>query len=386
MTAKTKPADPAETAPAPEAADDQPAPDLPMRGIDREALKRLDPEIEAMRRAAAERTAAAAARAKPAAAPKPQPETAADPLAEIQDPALRRALASLQTHIEASPRPATPPPPPPPPEKKGQLILFPQWAEDRRAAVHAVFRSALFPALNFKEGRPFLKEKRIASVEGVTVFFTGEQFDQSDLDVYLELLQFAHETPFGMECTFSAYSLLKALNRAKGNKDHKRLHSELTRLRSGTVDMTDHGIRYFGGLIEGGIKDEITKHYNIRINPDFARFFKSGLWASLDKEQRRALGRDQTAKALHAYYSTHAAPGLHTYEKLAAIIGLQNKTSRNLRANIIKAHEAMKRIGFMSDYEAGPKTITAKINHTPGQAHHLVKKIIKGRKAKKGTG
>ena len=81
-------------------------------------------------------------------------------------------------------------------EQKGQLILFPQWAEDRRAAAHAIFRSALFPALNFKEGRPFFKEKRIVSVDGVEVFFTGEQFDQSDLDVYLELLNIAHESPF----------------------------------------------------------------------------------------------------------------------------------------------------------------------------------------------
>ena len=191
-------------------------------------------------------------------------------------------------------------PEPPKAEQKGQLILFPQWAEDRRAAAHAIFRSALFPALNFKEGRPFLKEKRIVSVEGVQVFFTGEQFDQSDLDVYLELLNIAHETPFGVECCFTAYSLLKALGRATGKADYQQLHGELIRLRAGTVDMTDHGIRYFGGLIEGGIKDEITNYYAISINPRFARFFKAGMWASLDLQQRRALGRNQTAKALHA--------------------------------------------------------------------------------------
>ena len=66
----------------------------------------------------------------------------------------------------------------------GQEAALPPCPQDRRAAPNAVFRSALFPALNFKESRPFLKGEKLASVEGVDVYFTGERFDQSDLDVY----------------------------------------------------------------------------------------------------------------------------------------------------------------------------------------------------------
>lgn len=277
-------------------------------------------------------------------------------------------------------------PEPPKAEQKGQLILFPQWAEDRRAAPYATFRSALFPALNFKEGRPFLKEKRIVSVEGVQVFFTGEQFDQSDLDVYLELLNIAHETHFGVECCFTAYGLLTALGRATGKANHKWLHSVLIRLCAGTVDMTDHKVRYFGHLVDGGIKDEISKRYTIRINPDFARLFKAGMWSSLDIQQRRDLRRNQTAKALHAYYSTHAAPGPHRYEKLAALVGLNSKNPRDVKANLIRAHGELKRVGFLSDYEAGADTIKAAPNHTPSQARHIVKKIIKARRSRQAKG
>ena len=298
---------------------------------------------------------------------------------------MQRREAAEKAAAAADPRPA----PPRPDEKpKAQVIQFPQWSDERRAAMHAAFRSALFPALNFKEGRPFLKEKRLASVEGVAVIFTGEQFDQSDLDVFLELLNIAKETLLGVECSFSAYSLLKTLGRATGNANHKWLHSVLIRLRSGTVDMTDHKIRYFGGLIEGGFKDEITKHYTISINPKWARFFKAGLWASLDNDQRRALGRNQTAKALHAYYSTHAAPGPHSYRKLAELVGLNNKQQRDVRANIIKAHDELKRVGFLSDYEAGANTIKTTTNHTPSQAHHLIGKVAKPRSPRtpKSTG
>ena len=290
---------------------------------------------------------------------------------------IQRREAAEKARAAADPRPVLPRPDEKP---KAQVIQFPQWSDERRAAMHAAFRSALFPALNFKEGRPFLKEKRLASVEGVAVIFTGEQFDQSDLDVFLELLNIAKETLLGVECSFSAYSLLKTLGRATGNANHKWLHSVLIRLRSGTVDMTDHKIRYFGGLIEGGFKDEITKHYTISINPKWARFFKAGLWASLDNNQRRALGRNQTAKALHAYYSTHAAPGPHSYRKLAELVGLENSNKRDMKANIIKAHEELKRVGFLSDYEAGANTIKTTINHTPSQTQHITGKIAKPRR------
>lgn len=266
------------------------------------------------------------------------------------------------------------------PPSSAQLIEFPPWPDDRRATAQAVFRSALFPAMNFSEGRPFLKEKKLVSVEGVEVIFTGEQFDQSDLDVYLELLKIARQSPFGAECRFSAYSLLKALGRATGKANYKWLHSVIIRLCGGTVDMTDHKARYFGSLVNGGTKDENTQHYNITINTAFSCFFNAGLWASLDNQQRCVLGRNQTAKALHAYYSTHAAPGLHTFEKLAGLVGLRNKQRRDMRANLIKAHDELKRIGFLSDYAVRENTIKPTINHTPSQNRHLVQKSAKARR------
>jgi TrfA protein len=299
---------------------------------------------------------------------------------------LRRVMARLGASIaKKSITQVKPEPEPSKAEQKGELILFPKWADERRATVHAIFRSALFPALNNKQPRRYyLEQTRVCSVEGVDVLFMGQQFDQSDLDVYLELLNIAHETPFGVECCFTAYSLLKALGRRTGKADYQQLHTELIRLCAGTVDMTDHRVRYFGHLVESGIKDEITKHYKIRISPDLAPLFKAGMWATLDSQQRRALGRNQTAKALHAYYSTHAAPGPHTFEKLAALVGLNNTTNpRKRNADIIKAHGELKRVGFLSDYEAGADTIKPTPNHTPSQARHIVKKIIKSRKPRK---
>ena len=85
---------------------------------------------------------------------------------------------------------------------------------------------------------------------------------------------------------------------------------------------------------------------------------------------------------MHAYYSTHVAPGPHSFEKLADLIGLGNKTRRNLRANLVDAHDELKRIGFLSGYEVREDTIKPTINHTQSQNRHLVRKIVKARRAR----
>jgi TrfA protein len=297
------------------------------------------------------------------------------------DPALAKALENLGRTIRENPHVEEPGP-----EKKlpAKVIQLPLWPESRHAAPNAVVRSALFPALNFQQGRPYLEQQQIASVRGITVFFTGKRFDQSDLDVYLELLDLARHHPLGTECTFTAHGMLKRLGRQTGNSDHQWLHSVLIRLRGGTVDMTDHKKRYFGGLIEGGFKDELTRHYSISINPKFMPLFDYGMWASIDREQRRAFGRNATAKALHAYYSSHVTPGHHSIETLAELVGLNEKTKRNVRARLIEAHERLKETGFLRNYSVSEdgNAIKAEIHPTPGQAHHIVKKIIKQRRGK----
>ena len=268
-------------------------------------------------------------------------------------------------------------------ERKKPVLLEP-WANDRRAAPNAVFRSALFPALNNKT-RKFIKEQKVYSVGGLDVTFTGEQFDQSDLDVYLEILNLAKAVPLGQPVRFSAYSLLKALGRCTGKTDHKWLHSVLVRLCGGVVEATDHKARYFGQLLFGGVRDEITNDYEITINPNFAKLFGFGLWSSIDLEQRRALERNSTAKALHAYYSTHTAPDLHRYDTLAQLAGLDGRNKTAVKNSLIRAHEELKRVGFLVSYDTKPNGIEVVINMTEGQQQHLVRKVAKATKPRKTT-
>jgi TrfA protein len=260
------------------------------------------------------------------------------------------------------------------PTKAGPVVQLDFWEDGRRAAPNAVFRSALFPALN-NQTRTFVKKKELFAVEGVKVNFTGEQFDQTDLDVYLELLNLARPFPLGTPVKFTAHALLKALGKKTvGSSDYDWLHAVITRLTGGVVDLRNNKKRYFGSLLEGGKRDEITLEYEIRLNPEFAALFGFGMWATLDHAQRQAIGRNQTAKSLHAYYSSHAAPSAHKIETLANVAGVQGK---NKKSTVVKAHDVLKsdKVGFLEDYEVLDDKIKATIKKpTRGQIRHIAKK------------
>ena len=290
--------------------------------------------------------------------------------------AIEGEAASIKTSTASRPAPLPPEAKP----KTAEVIQLTFWGEEHRAAPNALLRSALFPALNGnqKENRRYLENEEVFSVSGLTVYFTGKQFDQSDLDVYLELLNMAQPFPLGTPIRFSAHALLKALGLHTGGREHARLHQVLIRLRSGTTDITDHKKRYFGGLIEGGFRDEITMNYEITINPKFAILFGFGMYAKIDLETRRALGRNNTAKALHAYFSSHIKPDFHSFETLVHIVGLTNTNKRQAKATILKAFKALERACFCESHEERGDTIRpVNIDQTPSQRRAILKAATK---------
>lgn len=275
-----------------------------------------------------------------------------------------------------------------PPEPAKKPLALPEWADNRKAGPNALFRGACFPALN-RKARQFMENRKLGSVDGIDIYFTGQQFDQSDLDVYLVILDILSKSgvPFGEDVEIPAYTILKALGRDNiGSTDYAWLHKVIMRLRGNTFDITDHKKRYFGGLIDDGMKDEITHHYRISVNPNLAALFGFGMWASIDWEQRQSMRKNPTAQAIHAYLSTHAAPGFHHFDTLADVVGLQGKNKRDVKSRILAAYKLMasKDVAFLSNYELSKdgESIKGHVKHTPTQARHIARKIVKNRPKK----
>ena len=117
-----------------------------------------------------------------------------------------------------------------------KVIQLPLWPEPVRGTPNSFLRSALFAAIQGK-GRKQMKRELLASMQGIIVRFTGEQLDQSDLDVWEQAVHLARKHPLGNVCHFTGYAFLKALGRSTGAADYEWLHSAIIRLIACAVEL-----------------------------------------------------------------------------------------------------------------------------------------------------
>jgi hypothetical protein len=267
----------------------------------------------------------------------------ADPAPLLPD--LQAALDRVRAHEEK--------------RQSAQVIQLPLWAEQQRGTPNSFLRSSLFAAVQGKDRR-FLKEEVLASQNGITVKFTGEQLNQSDLDVWETLVHLAREHPLGHVCGFTAHGLLKALGLHTGNTDHKWLHSVIIRLTACAVQITHGEKTYFGSLIESGAKDELTRHYNIKLNRDLIRLYGGTQWTAIDWKQRQELRRQPLAQALHAFYSTHAKPYSIKLVTLKEVTGSRNPQLASFKRQTRQALEALVKLGFLLGFEIEGDLVTVR--------------------------
>jgi len=186
------------------------------------------------------------------------------PKDQIDDPDLRRIFQRFQkTAEERRTREAeegrTEPSPP------AKIIQLPLWPEPVRGAPNSFLRSALFAAIQGK-GRKQMKRELLATMQGVTVRFTGQQLDQSDLDVWEQSVHLARFNPVGNICCFTGYAFLKALRRNTGNAEYQGLDDAIERLIACAVIIQTGQKEYVGNLIGSCLRDKATRRY--RLAPD----------------------------------------------------------------------------------------------------------------------
>lgn len=241
--------------------------------------------------------------------------------------------------------------------EEAAVIHFPRWPEEKRGTPNSFLRSALFAAVQSKD-RVYMKESILFSQQGISIKYTGEQLNQEDLDVWEAISHLARQHPLGNECSFTAYSILKALELPLGGCQHQRLHSAIIRLTACAVEIRHEGRVYFGSLIESGVKDEVTSHYTISINKKLNRLFGDNGWTAIDWQQRLLLRRKPLAQALHAYFSSHERPYPVKLATLQELTGSQNKQPSDFKRKVKAALEALIAIGFLASYLIEEELVT----------------------------
>lgn len=232
--------------------------------------------------------------------------------------------------------------------QSAEIVQLPLWPEPKRGTPNSFLRSALFSAIQGKD-RKFLKEAVLASQNGYTIKFTGEQLNQEDLSVWETLVHLSRQHPLGTICTFTAHSLLKYLGLPTGGHNYQELHSSIVRLTA-CVEIVDKDKTYGGTLIYSFFRDEKTRQYEIKLNPDLIKLYGTTQWTAIDWEQRLRLRRKPLAQALHCYFSSHKNPLPVTFSFLQQITGSRNAQAASFKRQCRKALDELVSVGLLDSY------------------------------------
>jgi hypothetical protein len=187
-----------------------------------------------------------------------------------------------------------------------QLRLFPELPDDRRAAPNVVVRSSVFGVVR-RGKRARVTDMPVAAPQGLEIAITGWRLDQHDLDIWLEIMHAAGGSKPGEEVRFQLHTLMKRLgHKSRGGKnDYDSLKARLRQLAQTTVAFASGSLEGVAGAFFAGFAvDNDTGEGVCITNPLLRPLFED--ITHLDIEQRRALGQDQLAKALHALLASHA--------------------------------------------------------------------------------
>jgi hypothetical protein len=258
--------------------------------------------------------------------------------AAIKDPDLRASLERLGAVIKDTPQRSEAEPP-----SSAKIIQFPLFPEATRPVSNDIARSALFSCIQGKDRR-FIKDALLATVDGVEIRFTGEQLNQDDHDLLMQLIFMAREKPVGAWVTMPAHTILKALGRQVGGKQHRDLRADIFRLAAGTVsiriardriEVTGHH------LLAKAAQHEDSRYWVYRLDPDLAFLYGGESYTLIDWDKRLNLKGKDLARWLQLYLATHAKPFPVKVDTLRELSGSRTKALRSFRGQLRLALDAL---------------------------------------------
>ncbi|MFT6213307.1 MAG: hypothetical protein ACJARD_001442, partial [Alphaproteobacteria bacterium] len=259
------------------------------------------------------------------------------------------------------------------PQQTAQIIQLPVWPESKRGVPNSAFRGSLFAAIQGKQRQAF-KKTLICDEDNLKIYFTGWQFDQSDLDVWEALLHIAKDKPLGTPLEFTENSLLKMLGRSNGKANYEWLRETIDRLNSGLIQITHNNYSYMGNLLTEAERDEITNHAKIIINPKMKRLFDAGYTITNWDERQRIGTRKPLALWLHGFIGSHAKLYPTKVETFHRLSGSVNAEMHGFKRQLIKALDYLKGLDLIKDFWLENNLVHIEKYPSKSQMKHLAKK------------
>ncbi|CAJ4306325.1 trfA family protein [Burkholderia pseudomallei] len=195
-------------------------------------------------------------------------------------------------------------------------MFLPGLEPTMRAMPNHIARSSLFAPLSKTHQRRFLNDYILVSRRDVEIKFTGVQLDESQADVWMQLMYIASSSPIGEPFDVRSASILEAMGRQIGGAEYRWLRRAMEALykatliidvvnkyRIGDGDSDGDGIR----MIDRFKYDASRKQYTLVIDPRWVAMYSNQEFARIDWEKRLAIKRGQDmAKTLQRLVATSA--------------------------------------------------------------------------------
>jgi len=238
------------------------------------------------------------------------------------------------------------------------LDLFP---DEVRPVSNDIVQSALFSCVQGQNRKIFKRNTPLASLGHIEIGFKGEQLNQDDLNVFMQLLSYARNKPLGSLITVSANSFVKILGRCKDDAsgdDIKRLNDDLERLATSLIRLTDTKKKsyIYGTILTIGGRDTETPHLIFALNPYLRLFFEANDFTQINWESRLRLQGKDLARWLQMQFLPHANPYPMKVETLWKRSGSASKELKGFRRCLKFALDELKNNGDLVSWSINPKT------------------------------
>jgi len=235
------------------------------------------------------------------------------------------------------------------------------WPDDKRAMPGDFIACALFSSLQEKDA-DYLERAQLASINGLSVTYTGHRLTQVHADVWEAIMHLARQLPEGSSVQFRARQLLSLMGRHTGKSQRDQLKTWLAHLSATCVEITDtkEKRRYWGSLLPRGadkVEGDDTL-YAVEINRDLAKMFQSGI-ALVDWKERQELRGKWLALWLQRHFARFQKP--MTVLDLYRLSDSRTKQIRDFRRQLRAALTELQTVGVIAAWRIAADTDTLHI-------------------------
>jgi len=237
-----------------------------------------------------------------------------------------------------------------------ELLEIPAWKDSERASPNGFLRSSLFAVTNKSTPRKMFKREKIASLNGVEIYYTGIGLTQDHLSVWEAIMHIARSQNLENLCITSLYEILKLLGKTDSGGNRSTLKDLLAELRATDVVIRQGRYGYSGSLLGKSKWDELKDKWEIILDPEIVALYQPNEYTRMAFSTRAALRRYPMAQWLYGFYSTHKNPLPMKVETIRGLSGARTKnlsdfTKKVLIPNLVRVQNLCRERGETFDFE-----------------------------------